>query len=106
MMRMRPTARWRQPGLMKTAVMGRTGVALAVEFDVAFAFEDEIDLGRFLVIVDAGFGADVDNVEGGDLVVGSGEGAAGGAARAEDGVELVDLLDLVVRHGGDGTSFA
>src|SRR5436305_15255623 len=37
--------------------------ALAVELEVAFALEDEVDLGHPLVVVRAGVGADLDEVD-------------------------------------------
>jgi len=90
-------------GLDEDGGHGADGVAFAIELDAAFPFEDEVDLSHFLVVVDAGVGADIDHVEGGDMVVGAGEGAAGGAAGAGDGVELVELFDFIVRHGGDSS---
>ncbi len=81
---------------------GFEGDAVAVEFEVAFAFEDDVDLDELFVVVDAGVDADVEEMDGSDAVGFVGEGAAGVAARTLDGGDLIELGDTVVGFRFDG----
>lgn len=78
--------------------------ALAVEFDEAFAlhFEDRINLGHLLVIVGLRIELDIDDVHGGDGVVGCRKTPARETARAAHRRHFVELADHVVFLRGDG----
>ena len=78
---------------------GFEGMFLAVEFDVAFSFEDEIDLGHLFVIVDFAVFLDVDEVDGGGGVFRHGKRPTGLSAWAWSRVYLIELGDEVVGRG-------
>lgn len=80
---------------------GFDGEDLAIEFDVALTFENEIDLGHLFVIVGAGFFGNIDYVNAGDGVFRNAEGAPRGAAGAGGAGDFVELLDEIVFHGRD-----
>ncbi len=82
-------------GLNQDGVAGVNGMALAVEFHLAFAFEDVIDLGEPLMIVGLGVDADVGDVERRDAVGVVDEGSPGFAAGAGDGRQVGGAGDLV-----------
>lgn len=67
------------------------GVTLAVEFDEAFALEDQVDLGHFLVVVNLRVLLDFDEMERRDGVVVFHEGAASRTARAGSGVNIGEM---------------
>lgn len=92
-------------GFDEDAGHGFDGEEFAIELDVAVAFEDEVDLGHFLVIMDAGFPGDVDEVDAGDGVFRDAEGAARGAARAGVAGDFVELFDEVAVHDERLVSF-
>jgi len=77
---------------------GLDGIAFAVELDEPFAFEDQVDLGHLLVIVDLGVLLDFDEMERSDGVVVFHEGAASRAAGARSGVDVAEM--------GNSESFA
>ena len=77
------------------------GKALAVEFDEAFAFEHEVNLGELFVVVRLRVGLDVHEMNRRDGIVRRGEGAARPAARAARGLDVVELGDGVVFHGDE-----
>ena len=83
---------------------GLHGKTFAVEFDEAFAvhFEHGVNLRHFLVIVRARIELDVDDVDGGDGVVGRGKTPTRPAARAAHGRHLVELADHELFRGGGG----
>lgn len=71
---------------------------LAVEFEVPFALEDEVDLGHFPMIVDAGPFGDFDEVDAGHRVVGVAKGAAGGPAWTRSAGDFIELGESVILH--------
>ena len=56
-------ARWRLAGFNEDCVAWPHGMALAVEFHFAFAFEDVVDLSESFVIVGLGIDRDVNDVQ-------------------------------------------
>ncbi len=73
-------------------------VAFAIELDVTFALQDEIDLRHLLVVVRARVFLDGDHVHGRQGIVWRGKGAFRLAAGAADGRNVRELRDHVVRH--------
>lgn len=82
-------------GFDEDGVAGFDGVAVAIEFDFAVAFEDVIDLGVVFVVVGAGIDGDGDEVCRSGLVGVFGEGAAGFAAGAWDGWDIREVSEVV-----------
>lgn len=72
---------------------GADGDEFAIEFHVAFAFEDEIDLGECFVIVGFRVYRDVYQVDGCGLVFRESESAPGGAAGALGGGDFIKVGD-------------
>ena len=68
----------------------------AVEFDVTFPFQDQVDLSHLLVIVDFAVFFDVYQVDGRGSVFGDRKGSAGLAAGAGGWIYLIELGDEVV----------
>lgn len=72
---------------------GADGDEFAVEFHVALAFEDEIDLGQRFVVMGFGIDGDVHEVDRGGLVFWEGKSATGGAAGALGGFDFIEVGD-------------
>src|SRR5436309_15565532 len=71
-------------------------MAFAIEFNFAFAFEHEINLRRSLVIMRAGIGLDVDQMQAGSRAGQFGKGAPREATRTALRRQSIKLCDLVV----------
>jgi len=67
------------------------GDEFAIEFHVAFAFEDQVDLGELFVVMGFRVGGDVNEVYGGSLVFGGCEGSPGGSAWAFGWLDFVEV---------------
>lgn len=77
---------------------GFDGDEFAIEFEVAFAFEDYVDFGGLFVVVRGRFVFDVEEVDGGGGLGKVCEAATGGAAAAVDGGEVAEFDGLVAFH--------
>ena len=71
-------------------------VFFAVEFNMAFSFEDEVDLGHLFMVVDFAVFLDVDEVDGGRGVFRNGKCPAGLPTWAWSWVYFIELGDEVV----------
>ena len=77
---------------------------LAVEFQVAFAFEDDIDFREALVVVGSRVFLNIHQMDRRELIVRRVKRAPGETAGTAHGVELVELADQIVLHAaGEGT---
>jgi len=76
---------------------GFDGDQFAIEFEMTFAFEDEINLGGLFVIVGRRFVAHFEVVGGGGGVFLVDEGTASGATAAFDGREIgeIDVVEAL-----------
>lgn len=72
--------------------------SLAVQFHLAVAFEDEINLGHLLVIMSLRVGFDIDHVHAGRVVRRIGKGPARKAAGTTCRRQFVELRDEVIGH--------
>ncbi len=70
---------------------------LAIDFEVTFAFEDDVDLGHLLVVVELAVHMDVREVDAGQIVPGLLERPAGFSAGAGNRRDFIQL--------GNGESF-
>lgn len=82
-------------GLDEDGVAGFDGVAVAIEFNFAVAFEDIVNFGVVFVVMGAGVDRDGDEVGGGGLVGVFGESASGLAAGAGDGRDIGEVGEVV-----------
>ena len=75
----------------------------SIQLQVTFAFEDEIDLGEFFMIMRPRIQLDVDEVDRRDGIIGRGKGAARQAAWAGDRGDVVEVGDnVILAHEQDG----
>jgi hypothetical protein len=81
-------------------------IKFAVEFHVTFAFEDQIDLRQFLVIVGFRVGFDVDEVDRSDGIVWGDKGAASLTTGTGNRVDFGEVGDDEVCHVGMRTNGA
>jgi hypothetical protein len=78
---------------------GFEGDNFAIGFEVALAFEDNVNLGHAFVMMGSAVSVDVGEVDGSWGVWHFCEGASGFAARAGDGGERIELGDVEAFHG-------
>ena len=75
----------------------------AIELQVTFAFEDEVDLGELFMIMRPRIHLDIDEVNGRDGIIGRRKGAARHAAWAGDRGDVVEVGDnVILAHEQDG----
>ena len=74
---------------------GFDGYTFAIEFDVAFSFENQVDLRHFLVIVRLGIFLNFNKVKRGDSVVFIHKSPASESAWARGGFDIGEVGDLV-----------
>lgn len=79
--------------LDEDGIAGAHRVALAIEFHFTLAFEDVIDFGEPLVVMRAGIGRDIDQVQRGDAVWVVEERSPGLAARTRDRRQVLRSRD-------------
>ena len=75
----------------------------AIKLQVAFAFEDEVNLGELFMIMRPRIHLDVDEVDRRDGIIGRGKGAARQAAWAGNRGDVVEVGDnVILAHAQNG----